>query len=385
MNGGRGMESHYFVLFVEDNIDFRDSAARFLEIKGFEVMVASDGVEGLEKLNAAPRPPDAIVSDISMPKMNGYEFFQEVRQKERWKSIPFIFLTALDANADFRIGRTSGADEYLVKPFNPENFAIVLKQRIDRHREIMQIGENQVQATRNMIIKILAHELRTPLTFVTNGFDLLADEVRQRENGKTPSNIDTNQFSTILDIIHNGTNRLNRLAEQLVLLAELSSTESGNAWLHMRSQFDLGEVIHAAIENLAILATSRNVVVEVNPLPTIWVDGVRNLLIHAIREPLRNAIQYSHTGGTVTINCTTENNYWVIEITDMGRGINPKDLAIIWDLISQSERDKFEQQGFGLGLPITQKVMSLHEGVALIESELNQGTTVRLKLPKRES
>lgn len=377
------MESHYFVLFVEDNIDFRDSAARFLEIKGFDVMVAGDGVEGLEKLNAAPRPPDAIVSDISMPKMNGYEFFQAVRQKERWKSIPFIFLTALDANADFRIGRTSGADEYLVKPFNPENFAIVLKQRIDRHREIMQIGEHQVQATRNMIIKILAHELRTPLTFVTSGFDLLASEVRQRENGK--DSIDPNQFTTILDIIHNGTNRLNRLAEQLVLLAELSSTESGNAWLHMISNFDLGEVIHAATENLATLAASRDVVVKVQPLPEIWVDGVRNLLIHAIREPLHNAIQYSNTGGTVTLSCTTEDTYWVIEITDTGRGINPKDLAIIWDLISQSERDKFEQQGFGLGLPITQKVMALHEGIALIESELNQGTTVRLKLPKRES
>ncbi|MCB9436781.1 MAG: response regulator [Anaerolineales bacterium] len=377
------MESHYFVLFVEDNIDFRDSAARFLEIKGFEVMVAGDGVEGLEKLNTAPRTPDAIVSDISMPKMNGYEFFQAVRQKERWKSIPFIFLTALDANADFRIGRTSGADEYLVKPFNPENFAIVLKQRIDRHREIIQIGENQVQATRNMIIKILAHELRTPLTYVTNGFDLLADEVRQRENGK--DNIDSIQFSTILDIIHNGTNRLNRLAEQLVLLAELSSTESGKAWLHMRSQFDFGEVIHAAIENLDSFAASRDVVVTVKPLPEIWVDGVRNLLIHAIREPLRNAIQYSHTGGTVTIGCTTEDNYWVIEIADSGRGIKPNDLAIIWDLISQSERDKFEQQGFGLGLPITQKVLALHDGIALIESEFNQGTIVRLKLPKHES
>lgn len=374
------MEHHYFVLFVEDNIDFRDSAARFLEIKGFEVMVASDGQEGLEKLNAISRTPDAIVSDISMPKMNGYEFFHAVRQQDRWKSIPFIFLTALDANADFRMGRNIGVDEYLVKPFNPENFAIVLKQRIDRHREIMQIGENQVQATRNMIVKILSHELRTPLTFVTNGFELLADEVRQREGSQTE--IDANQFTTILDIIHNGTNRLNRLAEQMVLLAELTSTESGQSWLHMRSQFDIAEVITAAIENLAPLAQSRNVTVTTQRLPTMLVDGVHSLLIHAIREPLRNAIQYSHTDGTVTIDCYDEGEYWVITIEDQGRGINPQDLAIIWDLISQSERDKYEQQGFGLGLPITKKVMELHRGIALIESELNQGTIVRLKLPR---
>ncbi|NDJ86996.1 MAG: hybrid sensor histidine kinase/response regulator [Chloroflexi bacterium] len=370
------------ILFVEDNADFRDSAARFLELNGFEVIVSGDGIEALELLKQTTRIPDVIVSDISMPRMNGYEFFEAVRNQPHLKGIPFIFLTALDARADIRLGWEVGVDEYLVKPFRPEDFLSVIRNRLKRTRELKSLAERQLQETRNMIVRILSHELRTPLTYVTGGFTLLADEINKQEQGAV--SVDRKDVQTILDLIYNGTNRLNRLAEQMVMLAELTSTQSGQSWEHMTERLNLAEVIDAAASSMIPVAREHSVTLEYGDLSALIAEGIQTLLIPAVTEPVRNAIQYSEPGSTVQVTCYPDTEHpgmAVIEIRDNGRGISESDLETIWELMSQSEREKFEQQGFGLGLPITQKIMQLHQGYAEIHSKMNEGTVILLRLP----
>ncbi len=373
------------ILFVEDNTDFRDSAARFLELNGFEVIVATDGVEGLEVLAQDGRIPDVIVSDISMPRMNGYEFFEAVRQKSRLKAVPFIFLTALDARADMRLGWEIGVDEYLVKPFRPEDFLTVVRNRLKRVREIQSLAEGQLEETRNMIVRILSHELRTPLTYVTGGFTLLADEINKQQ--EEVGGVGRRDVQNILDLIHNGTDRLNRLAEQMVLLAELMSTQSGHPWENMTETISLNHVIEGAVNSMMPYANECQITLELDHMPSFYVEGVTTLLLSAVTEPIRNSIQYSEAGDVVNIkaNADPENpEYVIIEIIDEGRGIAESDLALIWELMTQSGRNEYEQQGFGLGLPIVQRIMQLHHGAADVQSEEEIGTIVRLRLPLKE-
>lgn len=370
------------ILFVEDNADFRDSAARFLELSNFEVIVAGDGLEALEILKNSTRAPDVIISDISMPNMNGYELFEEVRNRSEFTDIPFIFLTALDARDDFKQGWDVGVDEYLVKPFRPADFLAVIKNRLNRFRAIRKYAEEQLHETRNMIVRILSHELRTPLTYVTGGFTLLADEINKGQNNQEIA-VDRDEIQTILHLIHSGTDRLNRLAEQMVMLAELMSSQSTETWDHLLLQMDIAEAVQEAVNNMRQLADTHRVTINVEAEP-VMVEGIRNLLIAAITEPIRNALQYSAPKQTVEVRVYSDPanaHYVVIEIEDHGRGIPQDDLETIWQLMEQSERQKYEQQGFGLGLPITQRILQLHRGKAEIESVVDEGTSVRLFFP----
>ena len=104
-------------LVVDDEADI----LRLIEIKlkkaGFEVMTARDGQEGLEK--ALVEKPDIMLVDVMMPRMDGYTVVSEVRQKLGSEAPVIILLTAKGQEADIVKGLTSGADDYIIKPFSP--------------------------------------------------------------------------------------------------------------------------------------------------------------------------------------------------------------------------------------------------------------------------
>jgi DNA-binding response OmpR family regulator len=86
-------------------------------MEGYTVITASDGLEGLEKARASH--PDAIVLDVMMPKMDGLEVARTLKGDRATKSIPIVLLSAKAQQADLQAGATTGADEYLTKPFDP--------------------------------------------------------------------------------------------------------------------------------------------------------------------------------------------------------------------------------------------------------------------------
>src|SRR4051794_24358646 len=96
-----------------------------LELQGYQVLTANNGEDGLSAMRSAQILPDLIISDIMMPRMNGYEFLEAVREEVAWARIPFIFLTARGERADIRAGKSLGVDDYMIKPFNAEDLLIV--------------------------------------------------------------------------------------------------------------------------------------------------------------------------------------------------------------------------------------------------------------------
>jgi DNA-binding response OmpR family regulator len=109
-----------------------------LEMSGYEVTVAADGVEALDLLSQ--QPVDLILADVAMPRMNGYQLYEQLRRDPRLMLIPFIFISARGMDSDVRYGKALGVDDYLVKPFQLEDLLATVAGRLRRARELAQFA-----------------------------------------------------------------------------------------------------------------------------------------------------------------------------------------------------------------------------------------------------
>jgi putative two-component system response regulator len=122
------------LLIVEDNHDLRNGLKDILTFEGFTVLAASNGREALDQMGAIS--PDLIISDITMPEMDGYEFFDAVRSRPEGVTIPFIFLTARGERDDVMRGKSLGAEDYLVKPVTRTELVAAVQSRLTRFRQL---------------------------------------------------------------------------------------------------------------------------------------------------------------------------------------------------------------------------------------------------------
>ena len=124
------------VLLIEDEYTVRVSIRELLESSGYKVFAASDGIEGVQL--AKEITPDIIICDVMMPKLNGFEVFENLRQEPGLSTIPFIFLTAKAEIQDIREGMELGADDYVIKPFKAASLLKVIETRLEKYEAIQQ-------------------------------------------------------------------------------------------------------------------------------------------------------------------------------------------------------------------------------------------------------
>jgi CheY-like chemotaxis protein len=129
------------ILVVEDNIQILKNIEMILNFNDFHTVIAHNGIEAIEILSRSEELPDLIVSDIMMPEMNGYEFFQTVSKNQRWATIPFVFLSAKATPDDIRLGKLLGADDYLTKPFKEEDLLATIKGKLFRKNRMNQVNK----------------------------------------------------------------------------------------------------------------------------------------------------------------------------------------------------------------------------------------------------
>jgi CheY-like chemotaxis protein len=117
------------ILLVEDNPDMLAMLTQVLEWdKAHTVIPGRSGQEGLEILSRVDALPDLIISDISMPEMDGLTFLKRVRSSEHWSGIPFVVMSARASAEERRSAQENGAEDFLVKPFSLEDFQTVLNK-----------------------------------------------------------------------------------------------------------------------------------------------------------------------------------------------------------------------------------------------------------------
>lgn len=127
------------ILVVDDHPEIRESLELVLETEGYHVLLAGDGQEALDQLDR--HRVDLILADIAMPRMNGYQLYERVRENPRWLTVPFLFLTARAMDSDIRYGKELGVDDYLTKPIQPEDLLATVAGRLRRAEQLARLSQ----------------------------------------------------------------------------------------------------------------------------------------------------------------------------------------------------------------------------------------------------
>ncbi|MGL6338759.1 MAG: response regulator transcription factor [Waterburya sp.] len=123
------------ILVIENDRETREMLLEWLELEGFEVISAENGLQGVEQ--AHTNLPDVIICDVKIPKLDGYGVLKTLRQNLDTAIIPLIFLTDKSSKKEMRQGMELGANDYLVKPFTPEELLGAIAAQVQQ-RNIFQ-------------------------------------------------------------------------------------------------------------------------------------------------------------------------------------------------------------------------------------------------------
>ncbi len=368
------------VLILEDDQPLMEGIRDILELQGYRILTAVNGLEGLRVMHSCTQPPDLIVSDIMMPEMDGYEFLAAVQSNPKWVDIPFIFLTAKGEKEDVREGRMLGADDYVVKPFEVDDLVVRIASKLRRSRQLRQTQESRITDIKRRILNVLHHEFRTPLTYVVAYSDLL--------DGSDISEMSLEDIKEFLSGINSGAQRLRRLVENFILLVELETGEAATtfAW-RKRPINEVASIFSAAEENVQQALQTFGVTLEIvqpTNLPAL-VGDAEYLKVVLIRL-LDNGIKFSNKpNSVVTLSTSFDERYVYFHVSDRGRGIAPEELPNIFEVFYQIDRHKFEDQGIGAGLAIVKRIVELHNGVLNVQSRLGEGSTFTIGIPRAAS
>lgn len=163
------------ILLVDDDVTLRELLADALEIVGFRVLRAGNGEEGVAAALAGK--PDLVISDITMPEMNGWELCQTLRTLPSTRAVPFLFLSSLDKVPDKLKALRLGADDYLTKPFQLATVLGKVQQligRVDQREKVLGGAEETAagEVLESMLIdtvEFLAATKRTGVISVSDG------------------------------------------------------------------------------------------------------------------------------------------------------------------------------------------------------------------------
>ncbi len=134
------------ILAVEDDKDILQNIVTLLEEEGYSVFPASNGIAGIEAANTFL--PDLILCDVLMPGMDGFRVIEELQKNRSTRSIPFLFVTAKTEKEDLRRGMLLGADDYIFKPFEPEELLAAIETRLKKKNSLIaDLDEKQNQKT----------------------------------------------------------------------------------------------------------------------------------------------------------------------------------------------------------------------------------------------
>lgn len=353
------------ILVVEDSKEVLNNISQILSISGYDVDVAENGRIGLERVNESI--PDLIISDIMMPEMDGYLFFNELKKNPVTSLIPFIYLTAKAAPESIRHGMKEGADDYIIKPFRAADVLDAIETRLKKRNSW---DSKLTEVTSNISIYV-PHELRTPLGAIMGLSDVLIAEFDMMKKS---------EIMEMLEMISTSSKKLHKTIEKFLLYASVVLPSNGNKV--SGTVIDIKRLINKAARNYMI-AEGREDDLRMNLInASIKIES--DFFTFIIEELVENATKFSTKGTPIEISNEIIDDKMNIKITDNGRGMTKEEIDSIAPFI-QHNRKFYEQPGNGLGLVIIRKLVSLYGGEINIESVKNSYTTVTLSFDLAEN
>jgi two-component system, sensor histidine kinase and response regulator len=360
------------ILIIEDENQIRENIREILHLFDFDTLIAENGLVGLEI--AKDKHPDLVLCDLMMPELDGYGVLHHLRQDSSTATIPVIFLTAKSEWSDLRRGMELGADDYLIKPFQPDELLQAIITRLEKQSIAEKQTEEKLKNLSTSISHSLPHEINTPLNRIIRLSKLLI------EDGGSLANEENLEM---LKSIHDSGLRLHQLTLNFLMYADLELLASDPQRIAELRNNGCKSYIKSIIENIAVKISEK-----VNRLADLSIDvqeAIVNIssakLSKIVEEIIDNAFKFSQPNTPVKIKGFVSNNKFHLFIIDYGRGMTQEEITNLGAYV-QFERQIHGQQGSGLGLSIARKLVELHGGEFSIESIPEKQTIIRIVLTK---
>jgi signal transduction histidine kinase len=373
------------ILIADDNADMRQFLAGLLE-GTYDIETVPDGAAALAA--ARERVPDLVLSDVTMPGLDGLALLHELRTDRRTQTVPVILVSARSGPESRVEGLDVGADDYLEKPFTTRELVARVNATLRLARMRRSVVETEQRAlvaeaaneAKTRFLTTMSHELRTPLNAIAGYVDLMELGLYGPLTGE--------QKDALKHVRRSG----HRLLGLITNILNFGQLEAGAVRYQTRDVVphdliaDLEELIEpqARAKDIAysfVPCDRDGLVVQTDP------DRLTQIILNL----LSNAVKFTSPGGRVTVATSISGGEtggaWDrlhISVADTGRGIPPDKLALVFEPFVQLDRQLVHesQQGVGLGLAISRDLARQLGGELTAESVVGQGSTFNVVVPR---
>ncbi len=373
------------VLLVEDNPASIGMVSAALEKEGILVSVATTGEKALER--AERTLPDLILLDILLPGIDGYETCRRLKDSEKTKEIPILFMSGLTESFDKVKGFDLGGVDYITKPIDTSELLARIRTHLsiqrmqDELRAAKELAES-ANITKSRFLAHMSHELRSPLQGIL-GFS----ELIQTYPDLTP------QIKKDIRAISNSGNHLLKLINDLL---EMAKIDAGRTTLDMED-FNLHATVRFVREMFRATVEKKGLELKTRISPDVPKGvcsdpcKIRQILINL----LGNAVKFTKNGqillevdpcqegeGMPKADSPSPDTLSLIfKVTDTGPGIAAEEMEILFEPFQQTKYGRKNRGGTGLGLTICRSFVRLMGGEITVQSEIGKGTSFSFILP----
>jgi two-component system sensor histidine kinase/response regulator len=356
------------ILLVDDRPDNLVALEAVLEPLGHRLVRATSGEDALKHLLAEDF--SVILLDVQMPGMDGFQTAKQIKQRERTRDVPIIFLTAISREPGHALrGYSTGAVDYIAKPFDPDALRAKVSVFVELHlkNELLKKQGQELERSNEELQQfayIASHDLREPLR-VISGYLALLQEDLGGEMGEDIAMYVRGAMSSA--------ERMQSLIDDLLTYSRVGAGKPEYV------PVDLNAVVDETLENLGQAIRDAGAELDIGALPTIVGDSSQ--ICQLFQNLLSNAIKFQGpTPPRIQIAAQLENSRCIVSVTDNGMGFDPKDSGRVFEIF-QRVHPTSEIAGTGIGLAICKKIVDQHGGRIWVESEPGKGTTFSFSLP----
>jgi signal transduction histidine kinase len=373
--GADGASTREHVLLADDNEDMRTHVRRLLEPR-FEVTAVSDGAAALQ--TALAKPPDLVLTDVMMPRLDGFGLLQALREEDHTRTIPVIMLSARAGEEAAIEGIGAGADDYLVKPFSAKELIArvcgclaLARLRAESERALQAANDELAAATRakSQFLANMSHEIRTPMNAIIGMTSFLLQSSLTEEQS---------EYAEI--VRSSGEHLLNLISDVL----DFSKIEAG-AIVMREEPFSVRQCVEDAIDIVNVAATKKGLKLthRIEPGVPGWMVGDAGRLRQVLINLLGNAVKFTETGGVeLTVSSTPVDDGSAevrFAVRDTGIGIPDEAQSGLFDAFVQVDGTTTRsREGTGLGLAISARLAELMGGGITVHSQTGEGSTFEL-------
>ncbi|MGF1518776.1 MAG: response regulator [Nodosilinea sp.] len=352
------------ILIVDDTPDNLRLLSAILSRHQLGVRKALTGQWAITAAQAAP--PDLILLDIKMPEMSGYEVCQRLKADPATRSVPVIFISALDDALDKVKAFAAGGADYITKPFQEAEVLARIAHQLELRRLQRQLVDQNQELLRSnreleQFASVVSHDLQQPLQSILGYAKLIA---------MAYPTIQQSPAQPYLENITSAGDRMRQMIDDWLTYAQAGQAQPELASL------DGNRPLQQALLNLRVAITEAKAELIYGELPTVL--GSAGQLVQLWQNLIGNALKFTPQGAvpqiSLTVEAEEEGAVWRFGVHDNGIGIAPEHLGQIFEAFHRLH-DAQTYTGSGIGLATCQKIVECHGGRIWVESQLGQGST----------